>query len=260
MPRSGGLNGMNVVVNGLMTNYQKIGSGRRVVVCLHGWADSSATFAKYGQKLAKHYTLLIPDLPGFGASAEPPKAWGIDDYANFLVTWLNKIGQKDVYAIIGHSNGGAIAISIVGRGLIKSKKLILIASSGIRDIYQMKRLLLRGGASIAKLPLKILPKRARNRIKRRAYEAIGSDYMLMPELDSSFRRIVAKDMQETATHIDTPTLLIYGSEDDATPVKYGQLFEDAISRSKLEIIDGADHMIHQQMPDKVAAMSEEFLG
>lgn len=251
---------MNVVVNGLMTNYLKIGSGRRVIVCLHGWADSSATFAKYGQKLAKRYTLLIPDLPGFGGTAEPPKAWGIDDYANFVVTWLNKIGYKDVYGLVGHSNGGAIAISILGRKLIKSKKLVLIASSGIRDIYQMRRLLLHGGATIAKLPLKILPKRTRHRIKRRAYEAIGSDYMMMPELDSSFRRIVSKDMQETATHIDTPTLIIYGSDDGATPVKYGQLFKDAIPKSKLEIIEGAGHMIHQEKAEKVAALSENFLN
>ena len=251
---------MNVVVNGLMTNYLKVGSGRRLIILLHGWGDSSATFADFGRRLAKNYTVLTVDLPGFGATQEPPRPWGVDDYANFVVTWLNKIGQKDVYALIGHSNGGAIAISMLGRKLIKSKKLILIASSGIRDIYKMRRVILRSGATIARLPLKILPKRTRNRIKRRAYEAIGSDYMMMPELDASFRRLVNQDMQETATHIDTPTLIIYGSADDTTPLKYGQLFKDAINQSRLEVIEGAGHMIHQEKAEKVAALSKDFLN
>ena len=84
--------------------------------------------------------------------------------------------------------------------------------------------------------------------------------MMMPELDASFRRLVNQDMQETATHIDTPTLIIYGSADDTTPLKYGQLFKDAINQSRLEVIEGAGHMIHQEKAEKVAALSKDFLN
>lgn len=250
---------MNVVVNGLMTNYLKAGTGRKVLVCLHGWGTDSTNFNSLAEKLKNKYTFLIPDLPGFGATQEPPKAWGVDEYANFVASWLAKIGQKDVHGLIGHSNGGAIAIALVGDKKLSSKKLILIASSGIRDIYKLRRTILSSGAKVAKLPLKLLPKDTQHRLKRRAYEAIGSDYMLLPELDLSFRRLISKDMQATATKIKSPTLLIYGSADNSTPLKYGQLFNDAIKGSRLEVVDGGGHFLHQQNVDAVAELVGDFL-
>lgn len=250
---------MNVVVNGLMTNYLKTGSGKKVIICLHGWGEDATTFSKLTEKFKDGFTFLAPDLPGFGGTEEPPKPWGVDDYANFITAWLKKIGKTEVFAIVGYSNGGAIAISLLGNQHLKVKKLILIASSGIRDIYRMKRLILRGSAKIAKLPLKLLPKNTQNRIKRKAYAAIGSDYMLLPELDLSYRRMISQDMQATATHINAPTLLIYGREDDSTPVKYGQLFKDAIPNSRLEVIENGGHFIHQEQAKKIAGLVENFL-
>src|SRR5437588_136437 len=117
---------MNVVVDGLMTNYSKVGAGP-VVVCLHGWGDSSATFAKLIDSLKEKYTVLTLDLPGFGATEKPPENWGIDDYAKFVSAWLTKVNTKDTKGIIGHSYGGAVAISGLSAGILKAKKLILLA-------------------------------------------------------------------------------------------------------------------------------------
>ncbi len=250
---------MQVVVNGLMTNYLKAGQGRKVVVLLHGWGDSATTFSGLAKKL-EGYTVLVPDLPGFGGTEMPPKAWGVDEYANFVTAWLKKIGQKEVYAIIGHSNGGAISIGLLASDKLKAGKLILLASSGIRDIYKMRRMLLKGSAKIAKLPLKLIPSGARQKIKGRAYRTIGSDSMLLPEMEPSYRRMILKDMQADATKIKSPTLLIYGRDDKVTPVKYGQLFAEAIPNSKLEIVDGAGHMLHQEANLEVSKLIEDFLG
>ncbi|OGL35621.1 hypothetical protein A3F65_00960 [Candidatus Saccharibacteria bacterium RIFCSPHIGHO2_12_FULL_47_16b] len=251
---------MNIVVNGLMTNYLKAGSGRKVVVCLHGWGVDSTNFARLIEKLQAKYTILALDLPGFGGSQEPPGAWGVENYASFVNAWLKKIGQKEIYALIGHSNGGAIAIALLGNGWLKSSKLVLLASGGIRDIYKMRRLFLKSGAKIAKLPIQLLPRRTRDKVRGRVYKTIGSDLMLLPELEPSYRKIISQDLQSIATKIRQPTLIIYGSGDRTTPVKYGQLFNDAIKGSRLEIIPQAGHFIHQEQAEKVAAMLEEFLG
>src|SRR3990167_1812903 len=121
---------MNVVVDGLMTNYQKVGSGK-TVVCLHGWGDTENTFKELAHFLEKKYTVLTLDLPGFGGSQTPPSAWELNNYVDFIEHWLEKIGISDVYAIVGHSYGGSLAIKGVGSGKLKTKKLILLSAAGV---------------------------------------------------------------------------------------------------------------------------------
>ena len=98
---------MNVVVNGLMANYQKVGSGK-VVLCLPGWGDTVTTFAKLIEELKEKYTVLALDLPGFGGTQAPSQAWSLEDYADFTADWLKKIKVSKVYAIVGHSYGGVV--------------------------------------------------------------------------------------------------------------------------------------------------------
>jgi pimeloyl-ACP methyl ester carboxylesterase len=250
---------MQAVVDGLMTTYAKHGAGKKVIVMLHGWGDNGQTFSALVKSFGEDSTVLVPDLPGFGGSQVPSSPWGIDEYSKFIVDWLAKIGVKNIYALVGHSNGGAIAIAIAGNGLLDIKKVVLLGSSGIRDINKLRKMVYGSGAKLVKMPLKILPKTAQNKLKRQAYSAIGSDYGLMPEMDASYRKIIAQDMQSVATHIKQPTLLIYGTHDKTTPLKYGQLFSEAIAKSRLETVE-AGHMLHQQQPAEVAKLVGDFLN
>src|SRR5260370_39081413 len=99
---------MQVVVNSLLTEYSRAGSGK-VVLVLHGWADSSKGWRDFQTKLSEDYDVIVPDLPGFGGTATPPEAWGLNDYAAFVGEFLQKI-HVSPYAIVAHSNGGAIAV------------------------------------------------------------------------------------------------------------------------------------------------------
>ena len=57
-----------------------------------------------------------------------------------------------------------------------------------------------------------------------------------------------------------PTLLIYGSQDKATPIKsVCEQLHQKIADSKLIIIDGADHIVHQTDSEKVNTTTREFL-
>src|SRR5215831_10647550 len=98
---------MNVVVNGLMTNYSKVGQGETLVF-LHGWADNSATFNQIAAQLKNDYNLLMLDLPVLGHSQTPGRAWNTDDYSEFVADWLQKIGVDEVYGFITHSFGASV--------------------------------------------------------------------------------------------------------------------------------------------------------
>lgn len=127
---------MNVVVSGLMTSYQKTGKGK-VVVFLPGWGDSSASFNGLAGLLRDKYQIYVLDLPGFGGTQAPPRAWGLEEYADFLEAWLKKLELKP-FALAGHSYGGAVAITAAGRKKI-AEKLILLASAGIRGRQPVRK-------------------------------------------------------------------------------------------------------------------------
>ncbi|MEK7096192.1 MAG: alpha/beta hydrolase [Patescibacteria group bacterium] len=248
---------MNVVVNGLMTSYQKVGKGP-VIVCLHGWGDSAATFSKLAENLRGKYQLLILDLPGFGGTQKPTTAWGLEDYANFVAAWLKKLDAGEINAIIGHSFGGAVAIKAVSTLTLKPSKLVLLASAGVREKKSLRLGILRTGAKVAKVPLYILPAHKATKIKTYFYHKAGSDLMLSPHMRQTFVKTIREDLRQTASSIKLPTLLIYGNQDRETPSKDGQLLNEAIPDSRLEIIN-AGHFLHQEQVGEVSNLILEFL-
>ena len=250
---------MNVVINGLMTNYHKAGSGK-VIVCLHGWGDTIATFSKLAEKLQEEYQLLMLDLPGFGGTQKPPTAWGLEDYADFVAAWLGKLNIEKIEVIIGHSFGAAVAIKGVSSFILKPSKLVLLASAGVREEKSFRLKTLRASAKVVKIPLYLLPAHKATKIKTYLYKKAGSDLMLLPQMRQTFIKTAGEDLRLAAKLIKQPTLLIYGDKDRETPLKEGQLLNQAIPNSTLEIIENAGHFLHQEQPGAVMQLVEDFLN
>lgn len=241
-----------------MTNYQKAGTGRRIIVMLPGWGDTSKTFNGLVKELKDDYTVLAVDLPGFGGSQAPDKAWGLEDYSNFVNDWLKKLGVKQVYALVGHSHGGATAIYGLGNELINADKLILLASAGIRNQQKIQKSLFMAAAKTAKLPMLLLPVTQRQKLRRKFYAAAGSDLMLLPHMEQTFKKIINQDVQSSAARVSVPTLLIYGSRDKATPIRYGHQLNRLIPGSRLEVVS-AGHFVHLDEPLAVTKLIKNFL-
>lgn len=246
---------MNVIVDGLMTNYQKTGDGK-VLLMIHGWGDSGRTFSALAKELEDKYQVVSLDLPGFGATQAPPELWGTADFAAFVKNFVDKLAINP-YAILGHSFGGPVAMYLT-QGSHKYKKLILLASAGIRNKKPIQSKLFKLTAKAGKGTLYALPAHKRNQLKRRLYGSIGSDALLLPHMEKIYRRIIGEDMRRDAEHIHLPTLLIYGSKDKATPPGDGLVLHKLINGSELKVID-AGHFLHQEQPDHVAALIREFL-
>ncbi|HEX5447669.1 MAG TPA: alpha/beta hydrolase [Candidatus Saccharimonadales bacterium] len=249
---------MNVVVNGLMTSYQKSGSGKAIVF-LHGWGDRSATFSGLIEILEAKYTVLALDLPGFGGTETPKTAWSLEDYAGFVADWLDKIKAPKLYGLVGHSFGGSVAVVGSAEGKLQPEKIVLLSSSGIRQDKSIRRRILWLGAKAGKLPLYILPADKAQNVKRKLYGKVGSDAMLLPHMVLTFRKFIKHDIRPEAGRITQPVLLIYGSKDSETPVGYGRLLNQSIRGSRLEVMPGAGHFVHHEQPDKVASLIDEFL-
>lgn len=250
---------MQVVVDSLLTQYEMLGKGR-VVVMLHGWGDRAAGLADLQQALARKYRVVAVDLPGFGATQPPTTTWGIEDYAQFVARFLQKIGVHKVYAIVGHSNGGAVAIRGLSRGILQAEKLVLLAAAGIRNADGMRKLGFKMLAKSGKAATVWLPAAQRQKMRQRLYKAAGSDMLIVPALQETFKKTVSQDVQEDAARLTLPVLLLYGEEDTETPAVYGRQYHELMGDSTLEILADAGHFIHLDQPEKVTRATEGFLA
>lgn len=249
---------MQVVVNSLMVRYERSGKGRTVVL-LHGWAGSAAGLRNVSAELQKKYDVIAVDLPGFGGTQPPPVAWGLDDYVQFVRDFLRKIDVDKIYAYIGHSNGGAIAIRGLADGNFIAEKLILLASAGIRNEYKGRNHALRIITKAGKFLTTPLPAHIKKNLRKKVYKTVGSDMLVAEHLQETFKRVVTDDVRADAAQLSMPVLLMYGEQDEEAPVWYGQQFHELMTDSTLEILPNAGHMLFLDRPDDVNAAIREFL-
>lgn len=249
---------MQVVVNNLLTSYEKAGSGP-VILLLHGWGDTKETYKRLAHDLGKSFTVIRPDLPGFGQTQPPETVWNLDDYAAFVHAFLAKLGVKKPYALIAHSNGGAVAIRGLAESTLQADKLVLIGSAGIRDREKIRRFLLKIIAKVGKVMTFWLPSRSKKVLQKALYGAAGSDMLVVPQLQETFKITVRQDVQKDAAKLKLPTLIIYGRKDTATPPLYGKIYQRLITGSQLRVLDDAEHFVHHDQPEELLAALKGFL-
>ncbi len=249
---------MQVVVDGLLTSYESLGSGPAVLL-LHGWGDTSKTFITVQKKLSKYAQTIALDLPGFGGTETPKSVWGLDEYTQFVAHFLQKIEVSKLKLIVGHSNGGALAVRGLSSGVLHADALALLASAGVRGTQKGKMQALKLVTKAGKLLASPLPKRVKQKLRRKLYTSVGSDMLVAEHLQESFKRVVNQDVRADAAMLTLPTIIMYGDQDDATPPAYGQLFHRAIAGSQLHILPGAGHFIHLDRPAEVTTILEGLL-
>jgi pimeloyl-ACP methyl ester carboxylesterase len=249
---------MQVVVDDLIANCELTGKGK-LILMLHGWGDSLHGLRPLQAILARHYQVLAMDLPGFGSTEAPKTVWNLDNYATFVADLLKKLELPEPYAVIGHSNGGAVAIRAISLHLLEPKRVVLMAASGVRSRQHAKRLAFKVIAKTGNAATVWMPDRYRQALRKSLYGAAGSDLLVMPQLQETFKKTVRQDVQTDAKRIAAPTLLIYAADDQAVPLSVGKRYEQLISNSQLEVIEDSGHFVHLDQAEKVTHLIKEFL-
>lgn len=253
---------MNVITQGIFTSYSDDGASTApVILLLHGWGASAQNFGHLAGELAPTYRVLRLDLPGFGGSQVPPEPWHVEDYAKFVAAFLQKLDVKELSAVIGHSFGGRVIMKAASHNLFSAQRIVLLGSAGVKHSQtarnQTFKLFAKAGRAATSMPGL---SRLRGRLRSKLYAAAGSqDYLAAGPLRQTFINTINEDLQADAASIRVPTLLIWGENDQDTPVADARLLHQLIPESQLKVIPAAGHYVHLDASKDVTAHIKAFL-
>ena len=250
---------MLIRINGLETFYQQEGQGRPVVL-LHGWGASSQTLAGVAACLAPLFQVTSVDLPGFGWSQAPPRAWGVADYADHVRQLLDELRIPKA-TLLGHSFGGRIAIQLASRQPERVGRLLLVASAGVRP-RRGPRYYARVGTAKALRRLLALPGLGGlgGRLLSRWQAKVGSrDYLAAGQLRPTLVKVVNEDLTPALALIQAPTLLLWGDQDHEVRRPAVDVMAARIPGARLRVFAGAGHFPFQDAPEAFCQAVREFL-
>ena len=231
------------------------------LVLLHGAGGSrlnwTSELSRLGQARLSGATVYTLDLPGHGRSGGAGRG-AIEDYATDVVSFFDAVGIGRA-VIVGHSMGGAIALTMALDSPKRVAALVLVAT-GAR--LRVAPSILERISTDFEAAVGIITRYAWSReapaelvdLGRERFRDAGPD-VLLGDLTACDRF----DVMERLGEIDVPALVVVGSADRLTPVEYSHDLAEHISEAQIVIIEGAGHMVMLERPMEVAKAVRRFL-
>ncbi len=237
--------------------------GKTPIVLLHGWGCSIQTMQPVYDYLAPRYVVYALDFPGCGGSDQPPVAWGVDEYLHLVLDWLDAM-QISKAIFLGHSHGGRVSLALAARYPERVARLILVDSAGIRaprDFRYYRRVYFYKAAKrVIALPG---IRRWQAPLRKRLMKLLGSeDYgnVTPGVMQGTFIRLVNTDLRPLLKSIKASALLIWGENDQDTPVSDGKIMEQEIPDAGLVVFKGAGHFSYLDSFPQFCAVISSFLS
>ncbi len=237
-------------------HYYQLGSAKKpALVILHGWGLEGSKYRKLAQILSEEYLVIVPDLPGFGKTSEPPKDYAVADYVRRVKAFLKEKNIEEAH-FIGHSFGGRILIKMANKHPKLVKSVILTGAPGVEKFHfkrSLKRLIYWSAAKAMKI-FAFVP--AVKRLKKKFY-AKRDFGKLDGVMKRSFLKVIREKLDKDAKNIQQATLLLWGRRDQMAPVRDAQKMLEIIPHSYLKIFTRVGHKLPYEKPHEFA---REVLG
>ena len=187
---------------------RKYGSGKAVILALHGFGRNGARMERLGVHLGNEFTMLAPDLPYHGKTEWYTDRYDVADMTNMLQQLLDRYAQQPVY-LLGHSLGGRYLSSCL-RGLRHAniQDIALVAPDGAGGRYTnwidtLPSRLVRPLARLTERPRAILRMSAWLQ-KRGIINGYSAEYLKYNLNDRPFRRRLAGTLRSVLLFPPTP--------------------------------------------------------
>jgi pimeloyl-ACP methyl ester carboxylesterase len=230
------------------------GDGPPVVVFHHSFG--SPGWLAFYEQLSAGFDTLVPDLPGFAGSPQPPWARHPRDLSILLGWWLRKLELGPV-TLVGCGFGGWVAAELSTMAPELVSNLVLVGAAGL--LPEKGRILdqiLISHSEYVQAAFK----------HRESYEAIygtglPDDLLISWDENREMMTRVAwkpymynRRLVPLLSEIAFPTLIVWGDEDNVVPLECGQQYQRLIPGSKLEIVPDCGHAVDMERPAALAAL------
>lgn len=252
------MNSETIEVCGTRMAYSVSGKGSPLIL-MHGWGCNSSTVASIAAIASDTHTVYNIDFPGFGASDEPAEVWGVEQYTGAIEEFAEKLGISNP-ALIGHSFGGRVGILFASRN--KTDKLILIDAAGVKPRRGFRYYVKIWSFKATKRLLRLVYGKtgAEARIDKARAKRGSADYAAAsPVMRKILSKVVNEDLRHAMPSIKAPTLLIWGENDTATPMRDARIMEKLIPDAGLVSFAGCGHYSFLDNPAGFSAVLRSFL-
>jgi 2-hydroxy-6-oxonona-2,4-dienedioate hydrolase len=238
-------------VDGLRIHYRTskevIPKGRPRIVLVHGLIVSSRYMVPILKRLARHYRIYAPDLPGFGKSEKPSRVLDVAGLSNALSKWMDAVGLEGA-TLVGNSMGCQI-----------------IANLAVRRPELVERAVLQGptmdphGRSVTRQAARFLLD-----VPREAPSLLGielQDYLAAGTRRGWFtlRYALEDRIEENLPRLQAPALVVRGSRDPICPQRWAEELVQILPNGRLVVLSGAAHAANFGAPAEFAGVIREFL-
>jgi pimeloyl-ACP methyl ester carboxylesterase len=206
------------------------------------------------------YCVYAVDLPGHGKSELCDGQQTIVEYVRYLVQWLESIQLRRA-VLIGHSMGSAIALTlaihhpeyVVGLGLISGGARLRVHPDLLNYAADMTTYVKAADFLVSCSFSTNAPPRLAELASKRMLETRQS--VFLGDLLACDRF----NVMDRLGGVQQPTLVVCGTEDQMTPLRYAQFLSNTIPNAKLTVIPNAGHMVMLEQPRLVAESLLSFL-
>ncbi len=270
-----------ITIHGHERAYVKMGQGPALLL-LHGLGCDHTTWSPVIHDLARHFTVIAPDLLGHGVSAKPRADYSLGGYANGMRDLLTVL-NIDKVTVVGHSFGGGIAMQFAYQFPERTERMIMVAPGGLGpEVSPMIRAITLPGfhqvMGVATLPgIRHLGK-ASLRALSRSRTVATRDLAEVAEIYASFRdpraraaiRHVVRSVVDLRGQIITmvdrayltqamPMLVVWGADDMVIPAKHAEGVARIAPGAVVEVLPNSGHFPHKDHPDRFVKIVQSFI-
>jgi pimeloyl-ACP methyl ester carboxylesterase len=226
------------------------------LVLVHGFLGSSEMWNPQKEFLSKHFRVISPALPGFGESHKVKSHDSINEMAQTVLKYLEKMNIEK-FNLLGHSMGGMIVQEMAKISGDKINKLICYATGSIGDIPGRFESI---DTSRERLRKEGIKETVRRVPKKWFVQEDKAKYFYLCEnaakeiteetADNALKAMKNWRGYENLKNIHNETLIIWGDKDISYNFEQVDTLNKNIPNSDLIIFKGSSHNVHLEEPEK----------
>ena len=242
------------------------GPGPTITLIHGGYLDSRA-WEQHLAALSDRFTVLAPDVRGYGDSVDSGGPWSVADWGSDLLALWSELGISRSY-LLGFSMGGLIALDVASRAPERLAGLILVSTTA-RFSDEARERYLAAADGFGKEQFDAALGRHLEVAFTPAFRAERPDFMAEYErrargtpLESVRNTMLAlgeADYSAELAGIELPALVIHGTADQVTGGEHPAALVAGLPNVREEVLEGAGHTLHLERPDVFTELVSGFV-